>query len=373
MKTICFYLPQFHPVPENDEWWGKGFTEWTNVVKAKPRFKGHHQPQLPADLGFYDLRLKETRIAQAELAKMYGISGFCYYHYWFNGKRILEQPFDEVLSSGAPDFPFCLCWANESWTKNWTGLNKHVLLEQTHSEDDDLLHIDWLIRAFKDVRYIKVQNKPLLLIYRIDLIPHVQKMLQLWRNKAKINGFSDLYLVAVKNNFVKNSAQAIIDLGFDGVVEFQPNSAYFPHRNPLQKIKNKVKRKTNVILGHLTGNMLQQSFYVSDVYDYRKFVDKAIKGLGKSGKVFPTVIPGWDNSARRRDGARIIQNDDPALYANWLSKAIESVKRFDSEEQLVFINAWNEWAEGCKLEPDARNGRKFLEATRDAISKGVAS
>ncbi|UFS68643.1 glycoside hydrolase family 99-like domain-containing protein [Geomonas sp. RF6] len=369
MKTICFYLPQFHPTSENDEWWGKGFTEWTNVTKAKPRFKGHHQPQLPADLGFYDLRLEETRLAQAELAKSYGISGFCYYHYWFNGKRVLQRPFDEVLSSGRPEFPFCLCWANESWTRNWTGLNKHVLLEQTHSEEDDLAHLEWLLQVFKDKRYITVHKKPLLLIYRVDLIPHVARMIEMWRRGAKKHGFPDLYLVAVKNNFVKNSFRDLTDLGFDGVVEFQPNGAYFPHRSPVQKIVNKVKRKTNALVGRLSGNPLRQPLYVSDVYDYRKYVAKAVRGLAREGKVFPTVIPGWDNSARRRDGARILQNDDAALYGEWLKEALASTKRFHPEEQLVFINAWNEWAEGCKLEPDARNGRKFLEATREAVSE----
>ena len=185
IRPIAFYLPQFHPTPENDEWWGKGFTEWTNVTKARPLFPGHYQPQLPADMGFYDLRLPEAREAQAALAREYGIHGFCYYHYWFNGRRILERPFNEVLASGKPDFPFCLCWANENWTRVWDGGEKNVLLEQKYSHEDDLAHIESLIPAFRDERYIRIDGKPLFLVYRTGLLPNPARTAEIWREAAK--------------------------------------------------------------------------------------------------------------------------------------------------------------------------------------------
>lgn len=199
VRAIAFYLPQYHPVPENDEWWGKGFTEWRNVSKARPLFPGHYQPHLPADLGFYDLRLPEVREAQAELARAHGISGFVYYHYWFNGRRILERPFNEVLQSGKPDFPFCLCWANENWTRIWDGGDKHILLEQKYSAQDDLAHIQSLIPAFRDERYIRVNGKPLFLVYRAELIPDPVRTAAIWREAAIKAGVGDLYLARVES------------------------------------------------------------------------------------------------------------------------------------------------------------------------------
>src|SRR5665647_256742 len=193
IRPIAMYLPQFHPIPENDEWWGKGFTEWTNVAKAKPLFKGHYQPHLPADLGFYDLRLEESRIAQAEMAKVNGIYGFCYYHYWFNGKRILERPFQEIFETGKPDFPFMLCWANENWTRTWDGGNHHILLEQKHSPEDDRNHIKALIPYFKDSRYIRVDNKPVFSVYRASLFPDISNTIRIWREEAEKEGL-ELYI-----------------------------------------------------------------------------------------------------------------------------------------------------------------------------------
>ena len=198
LRSIAFYLPQYHPIPENDEWWGKGFTEWTNVTKAKPIFRDHYQPHLPADLGYYDLRLPEVRQAQAELAKEYGIGGFCYYHYWFSGKRLLERPFNEVLASGKPDFPFCLCWANESWSRRWDGQETQVLTKQTYDGVSDTKnHIHWLIKAFKDPRYIRINDKPLFLIYRAKEIPELERMIVIWREEAEKAGLTGLYLCSV--------------------------------------------------------------------------------------------------------------------------------------------------------------------------------
>jgi lipopolysaccharide biosynthesis protein len=221
VKLITFYLPQYHPVQENNEWWGKGFTEWTNVTKAQPLFSGHYQPQLPADLGFYDLRLPEVRQAQADLAKEYGIHGFCYYHYWFNGRRILERPFNEVLASGKPDFPFCLCWANENWTRTWDGLEKKILLEQNYSEEDDRQHIRSLARAFQDERYIRVGNKPLFLVYKASRIPNPLKTTSIWREEAKKMGIEDLFLCKVESAHGEHGDPT--KSGFDAAVEFQPD------------------------------------------------------------------------------------------------------------------------------------------------------
>src|SRR4029077_7166935 len=199
VKLIAFYLPQYHPIPENDDWWGKGFTEWTNVTKARPWFRGHYQPHLPADLGFYDLRLPETREAQANLARQYGIHGFCYYHYWFNGRRLLERPFNEVLASGSPDFPFCLCWANENWTRAWDGLEREVLIQQHYDSNDDLAHIRWLANAFRDPRYIRVHGKPLFLVYRVASLPDPMQTVSIWREEARRLGIGELFLCAVES------------------------------------------------------------------------------------------------------------------------------------------------------------------------------
>ena len=202
VRFIAFYLPQFYPTPYNDAWWGKGFTEWTNVVKGRPRFRGHYQPHLPADLGFYDLRLSETREAQAELAKHFGVYGFCYYHYWFSGKRILERPLDEVLASGKPDFPFCICWANETWKKSWIGRNTVTLLEQTFSFEDDLAHIRHLLPVLADSRYIRIEGRPLLLVYRVELLPEPRKTAEIWRSEAIKAGLGDLFLVNVQSTYL---------------------------------------------------------------------------------------------------------------------------------------------------------------------------
>jgi len=220
-RFIAFYLPQFYPTPYNDAWWGKGFTEWTNVVKARPRFRGHYQPHLPADLGFYDLRLPETRDAQAELAKQHGIYGFCYYHYWFSGKRILERPLDEVLASGKPDFPFCICWANETWKKTWVGRSTVTLLEQNFSFEDDLIHIRHLIPMFEDRRYIRIEGKPLVLVYRVELLPEPRKTAEIWRNEAIKAGLGDLFLVNVQSTYLVEGTNPDL-VGFDAAMRFEP-------------------------------------------------------------------------------------------------------------------------------------------------------
>jgi len=221
MRPIALYLPQFHPIPENDEWWGKGFTEWINVVKAKPSYKGHYQPHLPADLGFYDLRLEEVRQAQATMAKMHGIYGFCYYHYWFSSRRILERPFQEVFETRKPDFPFMLCWANENWTRTWDGLDDNILLKQNYSEEDDRLHIQSLIPFFNDKRYIKIGGRPVFAIYRSSLIPDPKSTIKIWRDEALKHGL-ELYLCRFES-FGENGKNYVDD-GFDAGIDFQPFS-----------------------------------------------------------------------------------------------------------------------------------------------------
>lgn len=354
IRPIAFYLPQFHPVPENDEWWGKGFTEWTNVTKAKPLFKGHYQPHLPADLGFYDLRLPEVREAQAALAKEYGIHGFCYYHYWFNGRRILERPFEEVLASGKPDFPFCLCWANENWTRTWDGRNKEVLLEQKYSDEDDYEHIRYLSKAFRDSRYIRVNGKPVMIVYRVANLPDAKKTSSIWREECRRLGLGEIYLCSVETNAEGQTPPE--EYGFDASIEFQPlwKNAGEPERKGffwrlLQKLR-----------------LSERAYSRNNIYDYEELVKKMLAKKKVSHKEFPGVSPSWDNSARR-EKALIIKNATPGAYERWLEKVLSDFKPFSRDENFVFINAWNEWAEAAHLEPCRKWGRGYLEATRRAL------
>lgn len=356
VKAICFYLPQFHPVAENDEWWGRGFTEWRNVSKAKPLFPGHYQPHLPADLGFYDLRLEETRIAQAVLAREHGVHGFCYYHYWFNGRRILERPFNEVLESGKPDFPFCLCWANENWTRVWDGGERNVLLEQKYGHDDDLAHIRSLMPAFKDPRYIRVNGKPLFLVYRTELLPDPATTAKLWQDEAKRAGLPGLYLARVENFERSVDPESI---GFDAAVEFAPDASKAGKRLFHGGIAQ--------FLGKLA--LLPTAFTTNRVYSYPATVHGMLSKPEPTYRWFRCVSPMWDNSARRSVNANIFLGSTPAIYQRWLETIVSRTRqRYAGDEQLVFINAWNEWAEGCHLEPDQKWGRAYLEATRAALS-----
>ena len=353
VKAICFYLPQYHPIPENDEWWGKGFTEWTNVAKAKPLFPDHYQPHIPADLGFYDLRLPEVREAQAELARQHGIHGFCYYHYWFNGRRILERPFNEVLASGKPDFPFCLCWANENWTRVWDGGVNHVLLEQKYSAEDDLAHIQSLIPAFRDERYIRINGKPLFLVYRAELIPDPIRTTAIWREAAIKAGIGDLYLARVESYDSVHMNINGPSLGFDADVEFAPFSWN------LGNVKfSGAFHRTLAAVG-----LLSKGFINNRVVDYDDMVRGMLNRPDVDWTRFPCVTPSWDNSARRKN-ASIFFGSTPEKYEAWLRKIVaKTSQRCAGDEKIVFINAWNEWAEGNHLEPDLKWGRAYLEAT----------
>lgn len=355
VKLIAFYLPQYHPIPENDAWWGKGFTEWTNVTKAKPLFSGHYQPHLPADLGFYDLRLPEARQAQADLARAYGINGFCYYHYWFNGRRLLERPFNEVLASGEPDFPFCLCWANENWTRRWDGLEQNILLEQVYSEEDDRLHMQWLAKAFQDPRYIRIDGKPLFLVYRTAKIPDPLKTAQTWREEAYRLGIGDIFLCKVESFPDEHGDPSLI--GFDASVEFQPDWTQLGL--PLQTGRRwELTRK----LG-----LAEQAYAQNGIYEYSTVVERMLAKPTPNYKRFPCVTPSWDNTARRKRGATILHNSTPEAYEHWLRASVQNTLSNESSEKIVFINAWNEWGEGNHLEPCQKWGHAYLEATQRVL------
>jgi len=358
VRPIALYLPQYHPIPENDSWWGEGFTEWTNVSRARPRFSRHFQPHVPADLGFYDLRLPEARQAQADLAREYGIYGFCYYSYWFNGKRLLSRPFDETLASGQPDFPFCLCWANENWTRIWDGLDKDILMEQSYSEEDDRQHIRWLANAFRDKRYIKVGDRPLFLVYRARSIPDPVKTTSIWRDEARKLGFRELYLCRVESFAEEHECPAC--LGFDASVEFQPDWSSFPTLTmPLRRGR---------MWQYLTRwGLSSEAYQQNDVYSYKRLAELMRRRDLPPYKRFPCVTPGWDNSSRRKRGAIILKGSTPKLYRRWLEATLARFEPYGPGENLMFINAWNEWGEGSHLEPDKRWGRAYLEATRSAL------
>lgn len=358
MRALAFYLPQYHPVPENDEWWGKGFTEWRNTTKAKPLFPGHYQPHLPADLGFYDLRLPEVRAAQAQLARQHGIHGFCYYHYWFNGRRILERPFNEVLKSGEPDFPFCLCWANENWTRIWDGGDKHILLEQKYSAQDDLAHIQSLIPAFRDERYIRVNGKPLFLVYRAELLPDPVRTAAIWREAAVKAGVGDLYLARVESFDSVHRNITAPALGFDADVEFAP----FSWNMGNVKFRGAFYRALAAV------GLLSRGFIDNRVVDYDAMVRGMLSRPNVDWMRFPCVTPSWDNSARKKRGANIFVGSTPEKYKAWLQQAVASAsQRGTGDERIVFINAWNEWAEGNHLEPDLKWGSAYLEATSKVL------
>lgn len=354
VRTIAFYLPQFYPIPENDEWWGKGFTEWTNVAKARPLFRGHYQPHVPADLGFYDLRLSETRETQANLAREYGLGGFCHYHYWLHGRRLLNRPFDEVLSSGRPEFPFCLCWANHNWTRRWDGQDQELLVEQRYSEDDDVAHIRWLLDVFSDRRYITIDGRPLFLVIRINSLPDPRRTAETWRREAKAAGLPGLYLCTTIS--LPSLDRDAADYGFDAAVDFQPTWVLNDRLTPWWRR-----------LRHLLFN--NDPFLTNYVRSY-PLLAQYVMGRPEPGyKVFPGITPAWDNTPRRRAGAHIFVGSTPKLFGHWLRWSVNrAAARFEGDEQLVFINAWNEWAEGNHLEPDQRWGRQYLEATARALA-----
>ncbi|BDM24255.1 glycoside hydrolase family 99-like domain-containing protein [Pseudomonas sp. LRP2-20] len=346
-RLIAFFLPQFHPVPENDLWWGKGFTEWTNVSKAYPNFVGHYQPRIPADLGYYDLRLTEVLKAQAELAQRYGIHGFCFYYYWFDGHRLLERPVEQLLLSDKPDIPFCLCWANENWTRRWDGMEQEVLMAQAHTDEDDVAVIYDLMRFFKDDRYIKIDGRPLILIYRVTLFPDFAKTAATWRKVCREQGLGEIYIAMVESFELAQANTPPSAFGCDAAVEFPPQG--------MAEIK---PPSGAVVNPEFTGN----------VADYRDVAVRYASRPAPGYTRFKGAMPGWDNTARRQHAGFCFEQATPGAFQAWLEESITDTREQNfGDERLVFINAWNEWAEGAYLEPDRRFGHTYLEAVSNAL------
>ncbi len=364
-RLIALYLPQFYPTPYNDEWWGRGFTEWTNVVQGRPHFEGHYQPHLPADLGFYDLRLPEAREAQADLAREYGIHGFCYYHYWFSGRRILERPLDEVLASGKPTLPFCLSWANESWTRTWNGNDNKVLLQQSYSPEDDLRHIQHLLPILSDDRYIQVDGKPMLLVYRVELLPDPVATAEIWRREAEKYGLRGLFLVSMESNYVEGITNPRI-AGFDATVRFQPDFTAIAKTLTQSPLRGGAVKAMKAHMPWLYRGMkrLKPQSVPDSIFDYAQLYRNWQNRLPRVERHFECVTPMWDNSARRYRGATIFDGSTPELYEQWLREAVDRTVPDGDGKKTVFINAWNEWAEGCHLEPCSKWRSQYLEATR---------
>jgi lipopolysaccharide biosynthesis protein len=346
VKLIAFHLTQFHPIPENDAWWGKGFTEWTNVVTGRPVYPRHRQPQLPGELGYYDLRDDAARAAQAALARKFGIDGFCYYYYWFGGKRLLEQPVEAMLAGASPEMPFCLCWANENWTRRWDGKDDEILIAQRHSPEDDIAMARDLIRHFRDPRYIRVDGKPVLIVYRTDLLPDSRATVRRWRDECRRAGIGEIHLCVVRRFGMAAHGAS----GFDAMVDFPPH-------------------------GHVAAELTRamrgvDAGFKGRIFDYRDLVRDALDRLPRSRARlpnYPAVMPSWDNTARKAMRAHVFHGATPLRYRAWLAEAMRAASEdADLPEPIVFINAWNEWAEGCHLEPDQDYGTAWLEATRAA-------
>jgi hypothetical protein len=359
-KLLAFYLPQFHPVPENDSWWGKGFTEWTNVTKAKPLFQGHRQPRFPADLGYYDLRVPEVREQQSALAKSHGIDGFIYYHYWFgNGKRLLERPFDEVLNSEKPDFPFCLCWANQTWSGIWHGSPQKVLIKQEYpGKKDNEQHFKFLFKAFSDQRYIYVDGKPLFIVYDVKDLPNPKEFAGSIKDSAIKAGFKGIYLMAA--NIVSDDWD-IVGNGFDGKI----SNAYNKSLNKIMYQSKDIKS----IFSKIASNVFKESRFSLKVFDHRKLVEETrfIKG---NSDTYPIVVPNWDNTPRSGKRGVVLLNSSAELLEKQLQGSLKFLSDQSLPEKLIFIKSWNEWAEGNYLEPDTHDGYKYLETIKKMKLQG---
>lgn len=347
--VVAFYLPQFHPIPENDAWWGEGFTEWHNVTRALPQFEGHQQPRLPGELGFYDLRLPDAMRRQMQLARAYGIGAFCSYFYWFAGKTLLEAPLQQWLADPTLDLPLCLCWANENWSRRWDGRADDILIGQAHSAEDDLAFIEHVARYLTDPRYLRVEGRPLLLVYRPGLLPDPAATARRWRDWCRTHGIGEVRLAYVQS-FDRVDPRSI---GFDVAVEFPPN---------------------NTTQEAITGSQyLLNPDYRGDVHDWRELARQSMAQADPAYPRYPCVNPGWDNEPRRSGNGRVFAHASPRGYRDWLRHAIATSQRRFPAQPLVFVNAWNEWAEGAVLEPDTRLGHAWLEATRTALQPAPAA
>jgi hypothetical protein len=354
LKAIAVYLPQFHPIPENDKWWGKGFTEWTNVTKAKPLFEGHWQPRLPADLGFYDLRVPESRQAQADLAKEHGVYGFCYWHYWFGGKRIIERPFIEMVNSGKPDFPFCIAWANQNWEGTWHGLSHNeILIEQTYpGEEDYTNHFYSLLRAFKDKRYIQINGKKLVFIFRPMEIPDPRYFIALWQKLALKEGLGGIHFVAMHMPSDWNGTQ----YGYDAMI---PN---FFDRNKYQADLSKkgwIGKLKKLIINDEDPKMPKLISYEKYVVGYPETALKPNE--------YPWIMTDWDNTPRAGINGWLFQGASPELFGKLCEKAIKETENKSGGEKIILLRSWNEWAEGNYLEPDQKYRIAYLQTLQNVL------
>lgn len=360
-RIIAFYLPQYHPTPDNDKWWGKGFTEWTNVGKAKPLFRGHYQPKVPADLGYYDLRLPEARAAQAELAKEAGIEGFCYYHYWFgDGKQELELPFNEVVRTGEPDFPFCLCWANESWhakfwDKDGKASSKKLLIEQQYlGHEDNVKHFYSLLPAFKDKRYMTVDGKLIFVIYK-PFEFDVSEFIQDWQQLAAENGLKGFYFIALLNgphwNLSKDKIEKALFLGFDAVNTVRLGCAY-SQRSFCKKVIQRIYR------------ILTRMPILARYEDaFPQFIAKD----DEISNVYPTIIPNWDHTPRSGRNGYVLIDSTPELFRKHIRQVLDIVMGKKEHDRIIFLKSWNEWGEGNYMEPDLKYGKRYIEALQQEL------
>jgi len=347
-RVIAFYLPQYHPIPLNDRAWGKGFTEWRNVGKSRAYFDGQYQPRLPGELGYYDLRVPEVMDQQAELAREHGIDGFCYYYYWFNGMRLLNLPLDNMLRRRKPDFPFCFCWANENWTRRWDGMDKEILAAQNHTPEDDLAFLRFIMPALEDPRYIRIDGKPLLLVYRTELFPDPAATAARWREEAIKAGIGDLFLVRCEGFDPWTTPDSI---GFDASYEV-----------PTFILPDELK------YGNVAALNVSAEFQ-GRIYDYGKIVEYYLNRPETPYRRYRGPMLAWDNTPRHNERAVVFHDVTPEKYERWVRESLAHARtRFAGEERLLFINAWNEWAEGSYLEPDLKFGRQFLEATARAVA-----
>jgi len=358
-RVIAFYLPQFHCIPENDEWWGKGFTEWTSVRNAKPIFKGHIQPKIPGELGYYNLLDSEVREKQAELARYAGIEGFCYWHYWFgNGRQLLEKPFNVVLSSGKPDFPFCLGWANHSWSrKTWTKYQKggnQMLIEQLYPGIEDIdAHFFSVLPAFKDKRYITVDRKPLFLVWAPLDLKNQKAFIDRWNTLAKDNGLSGIHFVGLKGGPL-SGWDIPLNVGFDAVCWENFWMAEY---------------RTSFIKSRLFPR-LQQYFntpFFLKKYKYEDIINHYFTEIDSKETVYPTILPNYDRSPRGGRKAVMYYGSTPELFRRHVSQAIKAIENKQDEHKILFLRSWNEWGEGNYIEPDKEFGRQYLDVLRSLI------
>jgi hypothetical protein len=363
-RMIAFYLPQFYPIPENDQWWGKGFTEWTNVTQAKPLFPGHRQPNLPGDLGLYDLRVPEVREAQAELARAYGIEGFCYWHYWLgNGRRLLDRVFNEVLESGKPDFPFCLAWANHDWNRAWHGQKYNILIKQEYpGEADHRAHFNFLLRAFKDPRYIRIDGKPVFILFRPEELPQSKEVIALWKGMAVAAGLPGLFIAGI------SEAEASLEhYGCDARIPGEPGVFW---RLKAEGSAPATPQTQTTRSADRYWLKLRSKLPFPFIASYKRKANFYVNLPPCDSKIFPCVVPNWDNTPRSGNRGTLFPDATPELYRLVLRKAIADVTKRPPDHRLVFLKSWNEWAEGNHLEPGQRFGHGFLQVTKEEAFNG---